>query len=312
MENFRRSLPPLEALVAFEAAARRLSFTAAAAELHLTQAAISRQIRLLEANLGRKLFVRAHRRVVFTPEGPEFQHVVALALRHLARAANDLRQVETDRRLTVATDQSVAALWLVSRLPRFRQAHPGLSVRLVASDIETDCLAEGIDVAIIHGDGAWRGFDATMLLDEAVFPVCSPAYLDRHGPIATAADLSRATLIDLEDEHWNWINWRIWLTEREVPIAEEAERIRINAYPLVVQAARDGLGVALGWKHLVDAYLGDGSLVRPIGDTVETAFGYHLLVPSGALSAAARAFCDWALEERRAGRSGNEGSEAVA
>jgi len=299
MDRLRPYLPPLDLLVAFEAAARLLSFTAAAAELHLTQAAVSRQIRMLEDDLGRKLFVRAHRRVQLTTEGREFQHVVTLALRHLARAAADLRQVGTDARLTVATDQSVAALWLVSRLPRFRQAHPDLPVRLIASDVDTDCLADGIDVAILHGDGSWRGYDATLLLDEAVFPVCSPGYLERHGPIDNAADLVRVTLIDLDDEHWNWLNWRIWLTERQAPVGDDIERIRINAYPLVVQAARDGLGVALGWKHLVNPYLDDGSLVRPIDDSVETAFGYHLLVPAVGRSPAARAFCEWALGESR-------------
>jgi LysR family glycine cleavage system transcriptional activator len=302
MRGRRKDLPPLEFLVAFEAAARLGSFTAAAEELALTQAAVSRQIRLLEQNLGRALFTRAHRAVHLTPEGRDFQHTVSLALSHIANAASGLRALPDEARLTVATDQSVAALWLLPRLRRFQRDREDLTVRLISSDLEADCLAEDVDLAIVHGDGAWPGYQAELLLDEEVFAVCSPGYLERHGAIAGPADLVERRLIDLDDDHWNWINWRVWLTEQQVGAARKAgadrlgglRRLVINSYPLVVQAARDGLGVALGWKHLVDEALAAGELVRPLEHSVRTDLGYFLLVREGRAAAPeAAAFRDW-------------------
>lgn len=305
MRGRRKDLPPLEFLVAFEAAARLGSFTAAAEELNLTQAAISRQIRLLEQNLGRSLFTRAHRAVRLTPEGREFQHTVSLALSHIANAARGLRAVDDHATLTIAADQSVAALWLLPHLEDFRQAHGDIDIRLISSDLEADCLAEEVDLSIIHGDGSWPGFEAELLLDEEVFPVCSPAYLKRHGALGRPEDLLNRVLIDLDDEHWNWINWRAWLTEQDVGLPRDdtgdgtgpgsLRRLVINSYPLIIQAAHDGLGVALGWKHLVNEPLASGALVRPLQNSVVTEFGYYLLVRQDrAASPEAAAFCDWA------------------
>jgi DNA-binding transcriptional LysR family regulator len=303
MRGRRKDLPPLEFLVAFEAAARLGSFTAAAEELSLTQAAVSRQIRLLEQNLRRSLFTRAHRAVRLTPEGREFQHTVSLALSHVADAAKGLRTDEGRARLTVAADQSVAALWLLPRLEDFQRAHCDIDLRLISSDVEADCLAEEVDVAIVHGDGSWPGYEAALLLDEEVFPVCSPDYLERHGAVSRPADLLERVLIDLDDDHWNWINWRVWLTEQDIRLPRDGSgtgpaglrRLVINSYPLIVQAARDGLGVALGWKHLVEEPLAAGALLRPLEGVVRTDLGYHLLVRQvrGA-SPQAAAFRDWA------------------
>jgi len=306
MRGRRKDLPPLEFLIAFEAAARLGSFTGAAEELNLTQAAVSRQIRLLERNLGRSLFTRAHRAVHLTPEGRDFQHTVSLALSHIANAARGLRVVDGNAKLTVAADQSVAALWLLPRLESFQREHGDISVRLISSDVEADCLAEDVDLAIVHGDGNWPGFEAELLLDEEVFPVCSPAYLERHGAIAQPADLLERVLIDLDDDHWNWINWRVWLTEQTADLPQKEpgnepgsqlgglRRLVINSYPLIVQAARDGLGVALGWKHLVDAPLAAGALARPLEQSVRTEFGYFLLMRQGReASPQAEVFRDW-------------------
>jgi DNA-binding transcriptional LysR family regulator len=314
MRGRRKDLPPLEFLIAFEAAARLGSFTGAAEELNLTQAAVSRQIRLLEQNLGRSLFTRAHRAVHLTPEGRDFQHTVSLALSHIANAARGLRVVDGNAKLTVAADQSVAALWLLPRLQSFQREHGDISVRLISSDVEADCLAEDVDLAIVHGDGNWPGFEAELLLDEEVFPVCSPAYLERHGAIAQPADLLERVLIDLDDDHWNWINWRVWLTEQTADLSQKEpgnepgnepgsepgnqlgglRRLVINSYPLIVQAARDGLGVALGWKHLVDEPLAAGALARPLEQSVRTEFGYFLLMRQDReASPQAEVFRDW-------------------
>lgn len=295
MRFLGKRLPPLGTLVAFEAAARQLSFTAAAAELHLTQAAVSRQIRLLEDDLAVRLFTRANRAVSLTPEGRDLQHTVALALGHIANAAEQVRSTGGERRLTVATDQSVAALWLMPRLNMFRRDNPDILVRLVASDDDEDCLADHIDLAVVHGDGNWSGYDATMLFQESVFPVCAPEYPEKHGPLDTVEDVTRHTLLELEDDHWDWMTWRVWLTENDVNLPAEHLGMTINNYPLILQAAIDGHGIALGWKHLVDAHVEAGRLIRPLADAaVTTRFGYHLLSPQGRPTGTdAALFRDW-------------------
>lgn len=296
MDNLRRTLPPLDPLVAFEAAARLASFTAAARELNLTQAAISRQIRLLEANLGQRLFVRAHRRVALTAEGRDLQHTVALALRHLAHAAQDLRRERPGARITIGADAAIAALWLLPRLGDLRATFPDRVVRLIASDEDAVCLGAGIDIALLHGDGMWPGRRVDRLFAEEIFPVCAPAYRDRVLASGDLRGLADATLIDLEDEHRDWVNWRVWLTERGMADLPTARRLRFNSYPLVVEAAADGLGVALGWRHLVDAALAQGRLVRPMAASLTTRFAYWL-VTAPALSEDAAAVAAWLLTQ---------------
>ncbi len=297
MYHFRKRLPPLGSLTAFEAAARHQSFTRAADELHLTQAAISRQIRLLEEDLGVALFTRANRRVRLTAEGRQMLHATAPALAQVANAAEQVRATGGGVRINVATDQSVAALWLAPRLGDFRRTYPDTAVRLIASDAVDDCLADANDIVILHGQGEWPGFENQLLFDEAVFPVCSPAFLDRHGPLAGPADLAGLPLIELEDDHWDWISWRVWLTEAGVDAPAEGPRLQINNYPLVLDAAARGEGVALGWKHLADGYIDDGALVRPIADAVATEAGYHVLLPMGRpVEPAVKAFADWLRE----------------
>ena len=298
MQSLRSVLPPLEPLVAFEAAARLGSFTSAAGELNITQAAVSQRIRTLEQALGTALFERAHRAVRLTPQGLEYQHTVSMALTHLANATREIRAAPQGTRLTVAADQSIASMWLMGRLPRFFERHPRIPVRLVASDTEADCLAGDVDLSIIHGEGDWPGFGSVRLFEEEVLPVCSPGYLEQSGPIGEVADLAEMVLLDLEDSNWNWINWRMWLTEQGVGLPAGQRQLRINSYPLIIEAARNGQGVALGWRHLVDDALLDGSLVCPLERSVHTRFGYYILWPeTRPLSAEAAALRDWALDE---------------
>ena len=295
MRFLGKRLPPLSTMVAFEAAARHQSFTLAATELHLTQAAISRQIRLLEEDLGINLFLRANRAVTLTSEGRDLQHTVSFSLTHIANAAEQVRATGGRHRLNIATDKSINALWLMPRLHDFRASNPEVIIRIISSDVEADCLVDNIDVAILHGDGQWPGYDARLLLDETVFPVCSPSYLDSSGPIETPSDLPTRSLIALEDDHWHWMSWRVWLTEVGVDLPMEHQNMIMNDYYSVLQAARSGQGIALGWRHLVDGYLADGSLLCPLAtEGVRTGYGYYLLTPSNRpLSPESRSFTDW-------------------
>jgi len=295
-----RPLPPLTTLLAFEAAGRLSSFTAAAGELNVTQAAISKQIRQLEERVGARLFARTHRAVQLTPAGREYLHTVVTALTHLSHATLELRAEEPSRRLCLAVDESIGALWLLPRLERLTLLLPGTTLHIVVSDAEARCLAAEVDVALLHGEGRWPQHDAELLFPEVVFPVCSPGYLRQSPPLASSADLAAAALIDLEDDNWTWINWRIWLTDHGVSLPAAHRALTIGSYPLVLEAARRGLGVALAWEHLIEEDLARGTLVRPLPAEVRTRFGYHLAWPRArAASPQAEAYRAWARTEAR-------------
>ena len=289
-----RSLPPLSTLLAFEAAGRLGSFTRAAAELHISQAAISKQVRQLEEQVGARLFIRSHRAVQLTQQGREYLHSVVTALTHLGHATLELRAEEPARHLCLAADHSVAALWLLPRLAALRAALPGVALDIVVSDAEAQCLAPEVDLAILHGEGRWPLHESEPLFPEVVFPVCSPGYLRRAGPIGQPADLAGAELIDLTDENWTWINWRIWLTDHGVGLPATHRALPIGSYPLVLDAARRGLGVALAWRCLIEEDLASGALVRPLAEEVATRFSYHLAWPrSRPATPLMRAGHDW-------------------
>lgn len=294
MRGARKELPPLDLLIAFEAAGRLLNFTAAAEHLNLTQAAVSRQIRLLEEELGQKLFIRSHRAVHLTEQGRKYLHTVSLALDHLANASREIRRPQDELIVTVAATHSVATLWLLPRIKTFQRANPDIDIKLIASDHDGECLADNIDISILRGDGSWHGYYAEHLLDEEIFPVCSPAYLGRIAPSPSPADLIEHVLIHVEASHEEWMTWRVWLTEMKVALPDNHRQLLINTYPLSIQAAVDGLGIALGWRHLVDDHLSSGQLIRPIPESITTKDGYFVLTRKGrVLPAAAAAFLDW-------------------
>ena len=298
----RSELPPLSTLQAFEAAGRLLSFTAAAGELNVTQAAISKQVRLLEERLGARLFLRSHRRVQLTAEGRESLPTVMTALTHIAHATLELRAKDAPRRLCLAVDQSIGALWLLPRLQGLLDAVPEATLDIVVSDADARLLAEPVDIAILHGEDRWPTHDAQHLFDEVVYPVCSPAYRRRLPRRPKPADLAKARLIDLGDENWTWINWRIWLTDHGVGLPATYRALTIGTYPLVVEAARRGLGVALAWESLIEDDLAAGTLVRPMTAEVRTRFGYYLAWPrSRAPSPLAQRCMDWIKEQFAAG-----------
>ncbi len=299
MQDMRRRLPHLDPLIAFEAAARHGSFKLAAQELCVTASAVSQQIRALEAQLNVTLFQRGHRSVHLSEQGEAFRKSVVLALSHLANAADELRVGEGKERLGIATDTSFAAHWLMPRLPRFTERHPGISLRIMVTDVRDDLLGEGVQVAVVHGQGNWPGHVTEPLFDEEVFPVCAPEYLSRWEGAFGLEDLVRADLLDLDYEKWDWMNWAIWLTERGVSLPEGPRTLSMNSYPLLIDAARRGAGVALAWRHLVDDDLARGVLVRPVQASVKTSFGYHIASAFNATSSrATSAFIGWLLDER--------------
>lgn len=296
MPERRRPLPPLDYLIAFEAAALHGSFTAAAEQLNLSQAAVSRKIRLLEDHLSVSLFIRGHRSVQLTPNGKAYVKSVSKALDEIRRASSDLRQGEMRAHISIAATQSVSTLWLVPRLANIRRDNPDIDIDLVSTDEDAECLQGSFDLVILRGEGRWSGYDAELLLDEEIFPVCTKAYAESIG-LRSVADLAQATLIEVASHHSEWMNWHDWLRDQNVEQTADTRRFTFNTYALSIQAACDGLGVALGWRHLVDDHLKSAALVRPIVQSVRTGSGYYLLKPRGrALAESAQTLRDWLFQ----------------
>lgn len=298
MQTLRHALPPANALVVFEAAARRLSFTQAAAELGVSQAAVSRQIQGLEQHLGIALFHRLHRAVRLTAEGERLRAAVTMGLGHIAETASTLRRATGPAEVTVSTTVAFAAFWLMPRIDRFYAAHPGLDLRLLASDTPVDPRSESIDVAVRYGDGVWPGLSALKLFEEEIFPVCSPAYLAGRPALREASDLLGEALLHQDVVEPSWLSWGAWLKQKGVAAPAKIPGPRVNNYTIVIQAAQAGQGIALGWHRLVAGMIEAGSLVRPIAATLQAKHAYYLVVPTGRnLPKEATAFRDWLVAE---------------
>ncbi|MEQ8355625.1 MAG: transcriptional regulator GcvA [Kiloniellaceae bacterium] len=300
MASLRRKLPPANALVTFEAAARHLNFTRAAAELLVTQAAVSRQVHLLEDNLGVLLFERRGRGLSLTAAGRRLHEAVTMGLSHIANTAADLRRIRREGELTVSTSVTFANYWLMSRVAKFRAAHPEVQLRLVASAPVRDLTASGIDLAVRYGRGKWTGAEALHLLDNQVFPVCAPSYMAQRRPLQSVTDLLEETLLHLVEFDSNWVSWEAWLAALGVRAPMRGPSLEFDNYLVLTQAVLDGQGIALGGGRLAEDFLDRGLLIRPIEAMLRSEQSFFLLVPRDQpLTEQAAAFRDWILVEAK-------------
>lgn len=297
-----RPSAPLNALRTFEAAARHLSFNAAASELFVTPAAVSHQVKHLEAHLGVSLFQRNHRSVALTPEGAALAATVGDLLGQLDVALDRARK-RAPTELRVTTMESFAAKWLVPRLHRFQQAFPDVRVRIDTSDEHADFLREGFDVGIRYGPGNYAGVSAERLMDARVFPVCSPALLaDTQRRLERPDDLRHYTLLHDEGATGRagvpaWSNWLAAAGATEVSAASGP--VFASIY-LAQEAAVAGHGVALGLAPLVEEDLRLGRLVKPFKVDLENAYAFWLIRRQSLLQRAdVEAFCHWLQEGQR-------------
>jgi len=296
MDRLRRALPSPTGLVTFEAAARHLNFTRAAEELGVSQAAVSRQVKALEANLGVLLFERAARRVALTPEGRRLHDAVASGLGHIAQVAGDLSRAREGAGVAVAASTAFASMWLMSRVGAFRAACPEIALRLVAVDPYVDPERAGVDLAIRYGSGSWPGLEAVRLFDDLVMPVASPGYLASAVSIGSPADLARHALLHQDEIEPDWMPWADWLALFGVAAPPVRGGVSFNSYANVIQAALDGQGIAIGWARFIEGPLRRGSLVRPIPEVVRSAQAHHVIQPRGrALGPDAARFRDWLI-----------------
>ena len=293
-----RTLPPLNAVRAFEAAARHGSFKDAASELGVTHGAISQQVRILEQWLGAPaLFRRSTRRVVLTESGAALLAEVGPALDRIAAAARhhiERRGASPAMMLRVNALATFSLRWLLPRMTLFRAAHPDIEVRLTTSNDPVDALAEPFDVVIRGGPDTFHGFVARPLLSERRLPVCAPALLaDR--PLIDVADLARHTLLHVTSMPRLW---RDWLSEAGDGELEPAGSLTFDHFYLTIQAALDGLGVAMGPTALVADDLAAGRLVAPFPDVSLPARSYFAYLPEAQQADPSSVkFCDWLAQQ---------------
>lgn len=305
MSKYR--LPSLGLFHTFEAVARNRSFTLAADELCLTQSAISRQIKALEETLGLRLFHRLHRAIDLTVEGQRLFDSVTRGLDDISACLAALGASTKAPQITVSASVAFAWFWLMPRLERFGALQPDVDLRVLATDQPVLPGTGEVDVAVLFGSGQWDGLEARLLFGERVYPVCSPAYLRDHPALLRPEDLMDQTLLHLEygKPSFGGVDWRTWLLLQGVNGAPVRRGLRFNSYPMVLQAAEAGQGVALGWSYVTDPLLAEGRLVCPVNRPVETREGHYLCTSSSAAKSPGIAdFMNWVGAEA-AGQGGD-------
>lgn len=276
MQKYR--LPPLDLFRTFEAVARHLSFTVAANELCLTQSAVSRQIASLEQQTGIRLFRRLHRAIELTLAGQQLLEAVSRGLDQIQGCLTALGSAAKVPKITVSATVAFAWFWLMPRLNQFSADHPGVDIRVLATDTPVFPGQGDVDVAILFGSGQWEGITSRLLFRERVYPVCSPSFLDEHPGLIRPEDLVFQTFLHLDIDRLapDPVDWQRWLASQGVTGQPVLPGLRFNSYPMVLQAAEAGRGVALGWSYIVDPIVASGRLVHPVDGVMETRNGYYL------------------------------------
>ena len=289
----KRTLPPLNGLRAFEAAARHMSFTDAAEELSVTQAAISHQVRGLEQRLGLKLFVRRNRSLRLSEAGQAYLPSVRAAFDQLNEATEKLLQKDRGGHLTVTTTASFATKWLVPRLGGFQRANPEVDVRVSTGTGLIDFSREDVDIGIRYGRGQWPSLVAERLVGEDIMPVCAPSLAKGPNALKKPADLKRFTLLHIAPFP---DDWQVWLTAAGVKGVEATRGVTFDNSIVAYQAAIDGLGVALGRDPLVAPDLKAGRLVAPFDFKMPSDLAYYVVYPAEAIRRRKiKAFRDWLM-----------------
>jgi LysR family glycine cleavage system transcriptional activator len=296
-------LPSLDTLRIFAVAARHVSFTRAADELHLTQSAVSHRVRALEEELGVVLFDRLTRRLELTRAGQTLARSVDQAVAEIARAIAGLDRTGDAQRLTVTVGPSVASRLLIPRLPQFHAQNSDIELQLISDPRLFDLRRAGIDLAIRFGRGSYPGYAVTELMPDFVFPVCSPRFIARHGPVATIEALLELPLLhdSSTESEGSGSDWRSWLDHLGRPDLVCRGGQRFSDAGLVIEAAAGCLGIALARASLVSDHMASGTLICPLRLVAPTTFAYYLVgLPEAASLAKVICFRDWLLAEAAA------------
>lgn len=299
MVSLRKSIPSLPSLIAFEAAARLQSFTRAAEELGLTQAAISRQIRELEIFLQASLFERGYRSIELTPAGMMLNSSVPAHLSAIASIADRVRDLRDQQTVVVGMTHSFGTYWLAPRLAEFSKLNPDVDLRLAVNDEIVDITKQRIDMTIRYGDGQWPSLSAKFLMGAEVVPVCHPAYWQGRKRPSSPSDLLGETLLGLEGPPAFGNRWSEWFAFYGVEAEEEKHQMSVNNFSVLVQAALSGNGIALGGHPLLDDIFAGGLLTPALEiEPFRVRGGYYIVEPTGQdRKPSCEKFCAWLYDK---------------
>ncbi len=279
MPNKDKLQPSLQALTTFESAARLGSFTAAAEELGISQPAVSHAVRQVEALLQVPLFERLHRGVALTVDGRKLYEHTHSGLQHIYEAVREI-QADQQRVSTVSLSVStaLATYWLMPRVARFQMAYPNIELNIITKDTDSLAIRDDIDLTIPLGGGPWLNVKRWFFTAERIYPVCSPLYIERHGCFDLAG-LADQALIHLHERYRQRCDWSDWFGHLEMTWSPSVKGLTFNDYSVVIQAALESQGVALGWDHIVGPLVEDGRLIRLFSDesVVQTNNPFYLL-----------------------------------
>ncbi len=293
MDSFKK-LPSLNFLNTFETVARHLSFTNAAKELYLTQAAVSHQIRSLEDQIGVELFHRVSRKIILTKEGEKLLPSVVSGLQGISDSLDSIRNYDFDDNLVVGVGSSFSANWLVHRLGGFYQKFPDINLHLKISTNDPDFRGEGTDLAVVWGKGDWKGVISEKLMVVEFTPVCSPELLNNYNSLKTPKDLIKFPLLDDSDYEF----WQEWLEKAGISGKKFKRRLVIRDSNVLIRSALDGHGVALCAVGIVQEYLDSGQLIRPFDLSITGRGFYYLIYPEKSnRKPLVRLFKNWLIEE---------------
>ncbi|NKB52358.1 MAG: LysR family transcriptional regulator [Rhizobiaceae bacterium] len=293
MARSRTPLPPLSALQTFESAARHLSFKAAAAELNVTAGAVSHQIRALESALNTPLFNRMHRGVELTTQGEILAQVMHRSLNDITEVIDQLRMADEERSVTIGATTAVSSLWLTPRLSRFWKEHGTIPVNQQVSD--TQSAPDNItDFVVRYGTPDLSKPDHHLLFNDRLIPLCNHEFASNYSA-SSLEEMAALPLIHLDATDENWTTWRTWFDQQGYT-APMAKGIRVNNYTIALQAARDGLGLILGWETLVEPLIRNGELITFGSWSLKAPGCYYIHTkPEGHLSQKAKTVLEWLL-----------------
>ncbi|GGD04992.1 LysR substrate-binding domain-containing protein [Aureimonas glaciei] len=304
--NLGRRLPPFDALIVFETAVRVGSFSSAGRELGLTQSAVSRQIAKLEAFLGDSLFLRSPTGVQLTSSGETYASEIARLLNDMAGVTDSVRAWRGPRQVTIACSRGIGDMWLMPRLPSMNADIPGLELRLRVTDDLDHLRLDEFDLAIFYRRDAPTGVHAVRLGNEEIVPVTCPGG-------AMLADMRPPTLLAIEDPRREWMGWSDWCRSAEVALPEATRHWRLGDYRFAVEAAAEGIGIALGWTWMIRQQLEDGRLVEAHSYRFRSNGGFYVMRSAHRHARRiVREIEDWLIASNRCAESGRGLSDHAA
>jgi len=276
VSSSRKRLPPLNTIAAFEASARLMSFTSAAAELSLSQGAVSRQIQRLEERIGTTLFERRHKKIELTKAGTIFYDAICESLVSIRRAVVDIERLNSTH-ITISASLAMSSFWIMPAILKFKNIAPDINISIVANDQALDPARDAVDLAILYGDGRWPDLNAYKLFEEKICPVCSEDYA-REQKIKSLDDLANCTLIEVVSENTSGGSWDEWFSQLGHPGKHShSQPLQVSNYDLAYRAAEAGQGITLARNYGLQEILKSTHLIRPIDAHVETGMGEYLV-----------------------------------